>query len=68
MSGGNCLKHLKGGGTEQRGGDTKTLKKGGQAGSRGGALKGVCVARTPLQTVGLEDALSMHYTSTKYCK
>ena len=36
---GNCLKYLKMGGTEQRGGDTKILKKEGQAGSRSGCLK-----------------------------
>ena len=29
----------KGGATEQRGGDTKILKREGQAGSRGGCLK-----------------------------
>ena len=39
--GGNCLKYLKRGGTEKRGGDTNILKRwgGGQAGSRGGFLK-----------------------------
>ena len=38
--GGNCLKYLKRGGTERRGGKTKILKKGGgQAGSRGGCLR-----------------------------
>ena len=36
---GNCLKYLKRGGTEKRGGDTKFLKRRGQAGSRGGCLK-----------------------------
>ena len=29
--GGNCLKYLKRGGTEKRGGDTKILKREGQA-------------------------------------
>ena len=33
--GGICLKYLKGGGTEERGGNTKTLKVG-EAGSKGG--------------------------------
>ena len=38
--GGCCLKYtLKGGGTEKRGGDTKILKIGGQAGSGVDALK-----------------------------
>ena len=38
--GGTVCNTLKGGGTEKRGGDTKILKRGRQAGSRGGgALK-----------------------------
>ena len=37
-AGGNCLKYLKRGGTEKRGGETKILKRG-QAGPRGGCLK-----------------------------
>ena len=38
--GGNCLKYLKRGGTEKRGGDTKILKRGGdKLGQRVGALK-----------------------------
>ena len=37
--GGNCLKYLKTGGTEKRGGDTKFLKRRGQAGSSGECLK-----------------------------
>ena len=37
-AGENGLKHLKGGGTEKRGGETKILKMG-EAGSRGGCLK-----------------------------
>ena len=36
---GTVCNTLKGGGTEKRGGDTKILKRGRQAGSRGGALK-----------------------------
>ena len=36
---GNCLKYLKRGGTEKRGGDTKFLKRRAQAGLRGGCLK-----------------------------
>ena len=36
---GNCLKYLKRGGREKRGGETKTVKREGQAGSRGGCLK-----------------------------
>ena len=35
----NCLKYLKGGGKEKRGGDTKILKKGGKLGQGVGALK-----------------------------
>ena len=38
-AGGNCLKYLKRGGTEKRGGDTKILKRGGKLGQRVGALK-----------------------------
>ena len=34
--GGTVCNTLKGGGTEKRGGDTKILKRGRQAGSRGG--------------------------------
>ena len=37
--GGTVCNTLKGGGTEKRGGDTKILKRGRQAGSRGGCLK-----------------------------
>ena len=38
--GGICLKYLKGGGTEERGGNTKTLKGGwGKLGQRVGNLK-----------------------------
>ena len=36
--GGNCLKYLKRGGTEKRGGETKILKRG-ELGSKGGCLK-----------------------------
>ena len=35
----NCLKYLKRGGNKKRAGDTKILKGGGEAGSRGGCLK-----------------------------
>ena len=52
---GNCLKYLKRGGREKRGGETKTLKREGQAGSRGGCLKKG--AGTPLQTRGQEEKL-----------
>ena len=38
--GGDCVKYMKGGETEKRGGDTKILKMGdGQVGSRGGHPK-----------------------------
>ena len=37
--GGICLKYLKGGGTEKRGGETKILKRGGKLGQGVGALK-----------------------------
>ena len=37
--GGSCLKYLKDGGTEKKGGETKIFKKRGQVGSRGGSLK-----------------------------
>ena len=37
--GGTVWNTLKVGGTEKRGGETKILKRGGQAGSRGGCLK-----------------------------
>ena len=41
---------LKEGGTEQRGGDTKVLKRGmGQAGSMGGCLKKGTPLRTPYE-------------------
>ena len=47
---GKCLKYLKGGETEQRGGDKKILKKGGgKLGQGVGALKGG--AGTPLRTM-----------------
>ena len=36
---GNCLKYLKRGGTEKRGGETKFLKRRRQAESRGECLK-----------------------------
>ena len=49
--GGNCLKYLKGAGTETRGEDTKILKRG-QAGSRGGCLKKV--GWNPLSTMGAD--------------
>ena len=41
------------GGTEKRGGETKTLKREGQAGSRGGCLikRGTAGAGTSLQTI-----------------
>ena len=38
--GGNCLKNLKRGWNRKKGRGNKDFKKGGQAGSRGGALKG----------------------------
>ena len=38
MGGGSCLKYLKRGGTEKRGGETKILKTGGEAGSRSGSV------------------------------
>ena len=37
--GGNCLKYLKGRGTEKRKGDTKILKRGRKLGQAVGALK-----------------------------
>ena len=39
--GGDCLKYMKGGGTEKRGGDTKILKmgRGGKLGQGVGTLK-----------------------------
>ena len=37
--GGNCPKYLKRGGTEQRGGDTKVIKRRGKLGQGVGALK-----------------------------
>ena len=37
--GGPVENTLKGSGTEERGGEAKVFKKGGQAGSRGGCLK-----------------------------
>ena len=37
--GGNCLKYLKRGGTERRGGNRKIFKKGGKLGQGVGALK-----------------------------
>ena len=38
MGGGDCLKYLKRGGTEKRGGEIKILKRG-ELGSKGGCLK-----------------------------
>ena len=38
-SGGDCLKYLKSGGTEKRGGETKIFKKGGKLGQGVGPLK-----------------------------
>ena len=57
QGGGNCLKYLKkkSSGTEQRQGDTKILKSGGQAGSRDGCLKKGGGAGTPLQTMAISD-------------
>ena len=39
--GGNCVKYLKGSGTEKRGGETKILKRGDKLGQGVDALKGV---------------------------
>ena len=39
-SGGDCLKYLKSGGTEKRGGETKIFKKGGKLGQGVGAFLG----------------------------
>ena len=39
VRGRDCLKYLKVGGTEKRGGETKILKRGGKLGQRVGPLK-----------------------------
>ena len=58
-SGGDCLKYLKSGGTEKRGGETKIFKKGGKLGQGVGALKRG-VAGTPLRTMGCILVLYTH--------
>ena len=52
--GGNCLKYIKRGGTEKRGGDTKFLKRRGQAGSRGECLTNKKRDWKPLTNYGLQ--------------
>ena len=47
--GGTVQNTLKGGGTEKRGGETKILKRRGQAGSRGGCLKKSCGLELPYE-------------------
>ena len=55
--GGNCLKYL------ERGGDTKILKRGGQAGSSSGHLKkgGGGGGGTPLRTMYNQFLLLKNY-------
>ena len=50
MWGGTVENTMKGGGAEQRGGDTKISKRGGQAVSWGRCLKQGGGAGTPLRT------------------
>ena len=67
--GGNCLKYLKRGGTERRGGKTKILKKGGgQAGSRGGCLRkggGLWNPLTNYRNISLDRELQVLFMSWK---
>ena len=60
--GGNCQNTLKWGGTEKREEDKKIFKKGGQAGSKGGCLKKVGGAGTPLRIMlcGWSLKISLH--------
>ena len=53
--GGNCLKYLKKGWKRKDGRGNKDLKKGGQAGSRGGCSKKAEVAGTCLGTIQTTD-------------
>ena len=59
---GNCLKYLKWGWDRRERRGNKDLKKlgGGQAGSRGGCLKGG--AGTPLRTMNAESAQANLHT------
>ena len=67
--GGTVCNTLKGGGTEKRGGDTKILKRGRQAGSRGGVPYKGAGDGAPLRTMPtIRDLRLQLNISHEHCK